>query len=155
MEQILDLPSVGERTLRYAGFWIRFAAYIIDYIVVSIASWIIMAVFGFSAAVMDPTDMNWTLFAVVYVAILATWLIYHVAMETSSTQATLGKMAVGIKIGKANGERLTVLNAVGRFFGKILSALILWIGYIMAGWDPKKQALHDKIANTYVFYSGR
>ena len=155
MEQILDLPSVGERTLRYAGFWIRLAAFIIDYIVLSIVSWIIMAAFGFSAAVMDPNDFNWVMFAVVYILILVVSVIYYVAMETSSTQGTLGKMAVGIQVGKANGEKLSAMNALGRLFSKILSWVILLIGFIMAAWDPKKQALHDKIADTYVFYSGR
>ena len=61
-------------------------------------------------------------------------------------------MAVGIKVGNENGERISAGNAAGRFFGKILSGLILYIGYMMAGWDKKKQALHDKLAGTYVFY---
>ena len=153
MEQILDLPVSGQRTLNYAGFWIRVAAYIIDYIVISIVSWTIMAIFGLSAMMMNPNDFNVMLFVAIYGIMIAIWIVYYVAMETSSTQGTLGKMAVGIKVGKENGERISVLNAIGRFFSKIISGMILCIGYMMAGWDPKKQSLHDKIANTYVFYS--
>lgn len=153
MEQILDLPSTGDRPVRYAGFWIRVVAYIIDYFVISIVSWILMAVFGISSFVMNPNDFNLSLFVGVYMIMIVLWVAYYVVMETSSSQGTFGKMAVGIKVGKANGERLTLLNAIGRFFSKILSGLILCVGYMMAGWDPKKQALHDKIADTYVYYS--
>ena len=74
-------------------------------------------------------------------------------MESSSRQATLGKMGVGIKVGNANGQRITFVNALGRYLGKILSTLTLLIGFMMAGWDSKKQALHDKLASTYVFYN--
>ena len=72
-------------------------------------------------------------------------------MESSAKQATLGKLAVGIKVGKENGEKLSFGNALGRYLSKILSAITLCIGFMMVGWDKKNQALHDKIAKTYVF----
>ena len=152
MDQILDLPSTGRRALNYAGFWIRFAAYFIDYIVLSIFSWALMAMFGISAF-LDPNNIDFSLLIGVYLVIFVIATLYYVLMESSATQGTLGKMAVGIKIGKENGERITPLNALGRLFSKIPSALILYIGFIMAGFDSKKQALHDKIAGTYVFYN--
>jgi uncharacterized RDD family membrane protein YckC len=152
MDQILDLPSTGRRPLNYAGFWIRFAAYIIDYIVFSIFAWSIMAIFGISAF-LNPNNIDWSLLAGVYFVIIVAGVLYYVLMESSVTQGTLGKMAVGIKVGKENGERITPLNALGRLLSKIPSALILYIGFIMAGFDAKKQALHDKIASTYVFYN--
>ena len=62
-------------------------------------------------------------------------------------------MAVGIKVGDQNGEQISFGNALGRYFSKILSALILLIGFMMVGWDEKKQGLHDKIAGTFVFYA--
>ena len=80
-------------------------------------------------------------------------IVYVVGMESSSRQATLGKMAVGIKVGNAEGEQLSFANALGRYFAKIVSAIILYIGFMMVGWDKKKQGLHDKIASTYVFYA--
>lgn len=74
-------------------------------------------------------------------------------MESSVGQGTIGKMIVGIKVGDADGNQISFGNALGRYFAKILSFLILCIGFMMAGWDEKKQALHDKLADTYVFYS--
>jgi uncharacterized RDD family membrane protein YckC len=154
MEQILDLPSANTRTVQFAGFWIRVAAYIIDYFVVSIVSYGILAVFGISAFA-DPTNFNFSLFFAAYGLIMVAWLGYYAVMESSTTQGTLGKMAVGIKVGTENGERISTMNALGRNLGKIVSSLILCIGYMMAGWDSKKQALHDKIAGTYVFYGNK
>jgi uncharacterized RDD family membrane protein YckC len=150
MEQILDLPSTGQRPLNYAGFWIRVAAYLIDAVVLYAFFFVVMLAFGVSFT--DPEAMNPSSMAIFYVILLVASVGYFVGMEASSSQATLGKMAVGIKVGNEKGERISVANAAGRFFSKIISGLILYIGYMMAGWDKKKQALHDKIAGTYVFY---
>ncbi len=79
------------------------------------------------------------------------WL-YFCYMESSESQATVGKQAMGLKVIGRNGERITMLNATGRYFGKILSAIILGIGFIMAGLDSRKQALHDKVADTFVIF---
>lgn len=150
MEQILDLPSSGQRTLNYAGFWIRVAAYLIDGVVLYAVMFVLMIPFGVDFT--DPSAIDMSSMAIFYVIIFVAWIAYFIGMESSSKQATLGKMAVGIKVGNENGERISVGTAAGRFFSKILSGLILYIGYMMAGWDKKKQALHDKIAGTYVFY---
>ena len=151
MEQILDLPSVGERTLRYAGFWIRFAAYLIDAVVLYAVMFVVIMPFGMDSFT-DPSNMDLTSMGIAYAIIFIAWIAYFIGMESSAKQGTLGKMAVGIKVGNEHGERISAGTAAGRFFSKILSGLILYIGYMMAGWDPKKQALHDKIAGTYVFY---
>jgi uncharacterized RDD family membrane protein YckC len=71
-------------------------------------------------------------------------------MESSSNQATLGKMVVGLKVTNMEGEPISFMNATGRYFAKIISAIILMIGYIMAAFNPKKQALHDQLAKTLV-----
>jgi uncharacterized RDD family membrane protein YckC len=148
MEQILDSPFQEQRTLQYAGFWIRAAAILIDGFVFGVVYMIgILLVATGLVSLEDPT-MAIILLVIFFVAIL----LYFPLCESSEKQATLGKMAVGIKVGKANGERISFLNALGRFFAKYISQLILYIGYMMAGWDDKKQALHDKIAGTYVFY---
>ena len=62
-------------------------------------------------------------------------------------------MGVGIKVGNSRGEKISFVNALGGYFAKILSAITLMIGFMMAGWDSKKQALHDKLAGTYVFHA--
>ena len=80
------------------------------------------------------------------------WL-YYASMESSSAQATLGKMAVGVKVTDDSGARIGSGCATGRYFGKIVSALILLVGYMMAGWTEKKQVLHDMMAGTLVVKS--
>jgi uncharacterized RDD family membrane protein YckC len=64
--------------------------------------------------------------------------------------ATPGKMALGLKIVRPDGGPISAGRAVGRYFAEILSALTLMIGYMMAGWDSEKRALHDRIADTRV-----
>ena len=88
-----------------------------------------------------------------YAIIIGLNLVYFGVMESSSYQATFGKRALGLKVVDKNFERLTLGNALGRYLAKIPSALILGIGYFMAGWTEKKQALHDMIASTYVVKS--
>ena len=77
------------------------------------------------------------------------WL-YFALMESSVNQATLGKMALGIKVTDLDGNRISFGRATGRYFGKIVSGMILYIGFIMAGFTEKKQALHDIMASCLV-----
>jgi len=79
----------------------------------------------------------------------ASW-IYEATLESSSRQATLGKMAMGLRVTDEQGRRISFARATARYFSKILSGMILFIGYIMAGFTARKQALHDLIAGTLV-----
>jgi uncharacterized RDD family membrane protein YckC len=81
--------------------------------------------------------------------LLVHWL-YFTLMESSPRQATLGKMVVGIIVTTCDGRRISFLRANGRYFGKLLSALIFGIGFLMAGFTRKKQALHDMLADSLV-----
>jgi uncharacterized RDD family membrane protein YckC len=153
-EQILDAPSSVGARLNYAGFWIRFAAYIIDAIIITVVNVALsFALFGGSMFEAPETsgffvqNLSYTFVS------LVVGVLYFCGMESSSRQATLGKMGVGIKVGNSRGEKISFANAVGRYFAKILSAITLMIGFMMAGWDSKKQALHDKLASTYVFHA--
>lgn len=142
MSEILDMPVESERRFVYAGFWIRVAAAIIDYLFLWLLQWVVGLFLIETGAGMG-----------FYALTILINVFYYTGMESSSRQATIGKLAVGIKVGDANGEQITFAHGLGRYLAKIISALTLLIGYMMAGWDPKCQALHDKIANTYVFYS--
>jgi uncharacterized RDD family membrane protein YckC len=159
MNPILDAPVIAEQKLQYAGFWIRFVAVIIDGIILWIVNMVLsMVLLGGSlglGAMSGGEDYGafGAMIALYYVVSLGIGVTYFALLESSARQATLGKMAVGIKVGDENGGRISGLNAVGRYFAKILSGIILCIGYIMAGFDPKKQALHDKIAGTVVYYA--
>ena len=72
-------------------------------------------------------------------------------MESSKFQATPGKMAVGIKVGDSVGNRITFSASLCRMLGKLISTILIGFGFIMIGWDTKKQGLHDKLAATFVF----
>jgi uncharacterized RDD family membrane protein YckC len=80
-------------------------------------------------------------------------LIYLIAMEGSQYQASLGKMALGLKVVDINGNRITLLRAAGRNVAKLLSVFTAFIGFMMAGWTSKKQALHDMVARCLVVSS--
>ena len=138
----------------YAGFWLRFCAAFVDGIILWIPFAILQTLFAPNLRALPPgTPPPASYFAVLgalnLVQILAYWL-YFALQESSSYQATLGKRAVGILVTDINGQRLTFARATGRHFGKIVSALICWIGFIMAAFTQQKQALHDIMASTLV-----
>jgi uncharacterized RDD family membrane protein YckC len=138
--------------LVYAGFWIRFAAIFVDGLVLLPLS---LVSFGLSAALRNTDDTTTKLvlgivsMAYLLFGIVARWL-YFALMESSKWQATLGKRLLGIMVTDRQGQRIGFGRATGRFFAKILSGLILCIGYMMAGWTQRKQALHDMLADTLV-----
>ena len=157
--EILDSNQVQQGELKYAGFWIRVAALIIDVVVIYIAIFIVGLIasgllLSGGGSIFSAGNESGLIGVIIliYVLLLAAVVCYFAILESSDRQATLGKMAVGIKVGNAQGQKISFLNAVGRYLSKILSSLILYIGYIMVAFDSKKQGLHDKLANTYVFY---
>jgi uncharacterized RDD family membrane protein YckC len=143
---------------RYAGFWRRFVAMIIDGLVFSPFFLIFLATTG-TFGVLGETnrDLEGAAAAMFGLGILAlglaafagTWL-YHTLMESSRHQATLGKMALGVIVTDLNGNRISFARANGRFFGKWVSGIIMNIGYLMAAFTEKKQALHDMLARCLV-----
>jgi len=145
MERILDNPEVDTQVFKYAGFWIRVGAYIIDAVILTVIQLLVIIISGgFDALLTGTTNTIPSL-----ISILISFL-YFAGMESSSKQATLGKMALGLKVTDLHGQQISFAKATGRYFAKILSAIILLIGYIMVAFDSKKQGLHDKLANTYV-----
>ena len=86
----------------------------------------------------------------VYIIPLAMGAAYYAAFHASSKQATLGKMAVGIKVVRTDGTRISMGRGVGRYFGFMLSSLIMGIGLLMAAFTERKQGLHDVICDTLV-----
>jgi uncharacterized RDD family membrane protein YckC len=158
-------PMVAAQ-LPYAGFWKRVWAYLIDSLIVGgvfalLAIVVFLAIGGGAlisgsensqdfAAGMGVAAILLIVFA--YVALIVIVWLYFAKMESSERQATFGKKAVGIYVTDVNGQRLSFGRASGRFFGKIVTGMIpLGIGWIMAGFTAKKQALHDMIAGTLVW----
>ena len=85
--------------------------------------------------------------------ILACSWLYFALMESSAKGGTLGKMAIGIMVTDMTGNRISFGRATGRYFAKILSQMILMIGFLMAGFTQQKQALHDILAGCLVVRS--
>jgi uncharacterized RDD family membrane protein YckC len=140
----------------YGGFWIRLLAWIIDAIVVGIAVTPIALALG-TDAWLAAASAGIPLVGVHLVRLLtrlalqiaAVWL-YEALMTSSSKQATLGKMALGLRVTDTAGNRIDVGRATLRVIAKFLSSAILFIGYIMIAFSDKKQGLHDLIAGTLV-----
>ncbi|MBE7210165.1 MAG: RDD family protein [Gluconacetobacter diazotrophicus] len=151
-------PSAwGMPTAVYGGFWLRFVAHLIDTIILVIPFVVMMfgvgIVIGLTASDHpSPNDVNPIINLVVVIALIfffvAVWF-YFAGMESSARQATFGKRAVGLRVTDLHGNRISLGQATGRFFGKYLSSIFL-IGYLMAAFTPRKQALHDMLASTLV-----
>ena len=159
------LPQTTTAALEdYAGFWKRVAAYIIDAVILYIPSVFIDRALGGVAAKAtleqavasgagDPHLMLQAYYATMCPAFLAgvvlAWL-YFALLESSAWQATLGKMALGIRVTDLHGQRISLPRALGRYGVKIISFLIVFIGVLMVAWTARKQGLHDKAAATLV-----
>jgi uncharacterized RDD family membrane protein YckC len=126
--------AVAVATAVYAGFWTRVVAFIIDAVIVAVASGLIAsATFGVGFLL----------------SFVAPWL-YEAFMLSSEWQATVGKRAMSIAVTGIDGGRISFGRATGRHFAKWISICTLGIGFIMAAFTAKKQALHDLIAETLV-----
>lgn len=145
-----------EQACLFAGFWYRTLALVIDTVITMVAEVIIVLPLAFALGASmggssSETEIHSTGAALGYVVgILITWL-YFTISESSPWQATPGKKLLGLRVTDEGGNRIGFGRANGRYWSKILSALILCIGYIMVAFTEKKQGLHDKIAGTLVF----
>jgi len=124
------LPHAGS----YAGFWVRFVAMIVDAVILAVAGGLISAA-AFGAGLALSLFLPW---------------LYEAFMLSSEWQATVGKRAMSIMVTGVDGSRISFARATGRHFAKYISAFILCIGFIIAAFTAKKQALHDMIAETVV-----
>ena len=119
----------------YAGFWYRVLAYIIDFIILAIVSWIVALV----TIIIFPIGIIMNL--------LISWL-YFAVLQSSKSQSTFGMRICDIKIYNEQLKRASFWRLTGRFLSTGLSALILFIGFFMIGFTKRKQGLHDKVART-------
>jgi uncharacterized RDD family membrane protein YckC len=153
----LSAPPIGV-AMPYAGFWLRFVAAIIDGVVTGAVFGAIVGLLavplGLASMSHDPEQIFAALSPVIFFlwcgSFVAQWL-YFALLESSSWQGTLGKKALGLIVTDMMGKRISFARATGRHFAKIISGMILLIGYLMAGFTERKQALHDMIAGCLVF----
>lgn len=148
----------------YGGFWIRFVAWLIDSIILAIASGVIQLAFTGSLVNRVPLQPGVPPSAAVLGRIAGTFgLVYLLGVLISACYeglfvgkvgATPGKMVFTLKVVRADGSPVGVGRAFGRYFAKLLSGFTLLIGYIIAGFDSQKRALHDMICDTRVIRAG-
>ena len=145
-------PSSPIQNFRLAGFWVRACARFIDVIILYLVTLPIGFMLGFFMKLVraKPSDNLIILFGL-YISIIVFWWLYEALLESSSHQSTLGKRVMGLIVINKDGGRISFAGATGRHFGKILSALTL-VGFPMAGWTERKQALHDIMSDTLVCY---
>jgi uncharacterized RDD family membrane protein YckC len=140
----------------YGGFWRRLLAYLIDGVILgtvagALQALVALIVHGSSIVPQNggvvPTAASgfWSA-----IFLVGAWL-YFALMESSPYQATVGKMALSMKVTDMEGDRISFARATARWFAKILSALILYVGFIMIAFHPRKRGLHDIIAGTLVY----
>ena len=144
-------PAVSQGEMRYAGFWLRVVAYLIDLVVLAIPTWL-LARLGGPAEPISIGEKTGTVTGIY--ALLFTWF-YYALLESSVWQATVGKKALGLLVTDYEGRRISFWRATGRFFGNFLCALTLGIGYLMVGWTKRKQGLHDKLAQCLIVRNSR
>ena len=131
----------------YAGFSKRFLASLLDGVIILFVVVTPLIILGVAGA--SEETINAGVLITQLLATIGSW-IYEAVMDSSSKQGTLGKMALGIKVTDLEGKRISFGRATGRHFGKYLSYFTMYVGYLMAAFTQKRQALHDIIAGTLV-----
>jgi uncharacterized RDD family membrane protein YckC len=154
----------------FAGFWARFAALLIDGLIVAlfqIPAYIVLFsgpkrdttctvndngnidLGGGTSICRVPTSGTWALFAILLIAAVVASVLYFGILDGNGQ--TLGKRALSIRVvDKTTGGAIGTGRGIGRYFAHILSALVCYLGYLWMLWDPERQCWHDKIVNDYV-----
>ncbi|WP_019569050.1 MULTISPECIES: RDD family protein [unclassified Thioalkalivibrio] len=144
-----QVPAEGPPQDRaaFGGFWRRVLAVLIDGVILGIPLTVVQAMVSpetMHTEEWTDADTAWT-----FVNILVGWF-YFAGMHSSQYRATIGKMAVGLRVVDWHGERISFARATGRHFAEFLSGLLFMIGYLMVAFTRQRRALHDFIAETWV-----
>lgn len=141
-------------SFEYAGFWIRFVAYMIDQLLLgAVTAAICVGFWGFSLFsspefINDPEQMMriQQQFQLVGLLIALIYMVFFMGYFA----ATPGMMLFRLKIIVAGGGKVSYLRAVGRYFASFLSYMLFGIGYLIIAFDSEKRSLHDMICNTRI-----
>jgi len=142
--------TAGPPAVQYAGFCRRLAAYLIDQFIMQIPYILTIPVILVVGIFMPESWVKTALMYAFMIVYLVAYLLYGPLMESSRHQATVGKQALGIMVTDVDGKRISFARAVGRNLGKLVSAIIYYVGFFMIAFTKKKQGLHDMIANCVV-----
>jgi uncharacterized RDD family membrane protein YckC len=155
MQKLAEGAAIRTSALRYAGFWVRFAAIFLDGIILLVGNTILQVVIGSAAglstdqAIGIEPQANIILGVILLAIQFGTGICYEVVL-VGKYGATLGKMACNVRVVTGEGSAVSYARALGRYFAKFLNAFTLGIGYIIAAFDAEKRTLHDRICNTRV-----
>jgi uncharacterized RDD family membrane protein YckC/Tfp pilus assembly major pilin PilA len=137
----------------YGGFWMRLAAVLIDMVIIWVLTFAVLMAVVFvhpSGGAQASRELAQRFSAIAVVLMLVLPWLYFSLFESSALQATPGKSALGLRVTDETGGRIGLLRALGRNLGRYLSSMIMYVGYMLAGWTSRKQALHDLMASTFV-----
>ncbi|WCJ58753.1 RDD family protein [Fontisphaera persica] len=141
--------SFSDYRERYGGFWIRFAAFLVDLVILLIPSLLVSFLLRSVTQANHATDKRVVEFVDNGLQ-LAIWWVYTAGMLSSSWQATIGKRVCELKVTDYDGRRISFGRATWRCLASLLSALLLCLGFLMIAWTKRRQGLHDFMANTLV-----
>lgn len=140
----------------YAGFWLRVAAYLIDSVILGAAAMVMLLIFiilsFFFIGLLGEVGALLGVFFYLGLCLIiaAMTILYMIIMNASKWQGTVGKIIVGIKVVDMEGNRLTMGKSGLRYLGYIVSSFTMGVGFILAAFTDKKQALHDMLVQTLV-----
>ena len=150
MSQAAYTPPIDQPPLPaaapYVGFWVRFAAHFVDGFIIWVLT-VVLVVIWVVAVEFEGSDIANILWSVSFVTV---GQFYHAYYVSSAKMATPGKRLCGLYVTNVDGHRLSFMHALGRNVAALLSYLTLYIGFFMAGFTERRQALHDKVAGTLV-----
>jgi uncharacterized RDD family membrane protein YckC len=158
VQKLSEGMDVAAGPLRYAGFWIRFAAVFVDGLILKAVSMVMYLIAGFglmgsvtgTPSTSAASGLSFLPFFLIGLQIFIA--LSYEAFFIGKYGATLGKMACKIQVVVADGSKVSYGRSIGRYFAKMLSSFTCLIGYIMAGFDDERRALHDRICNTRVTF---
>lgn len=149
-------PGYAGGPLRFAGFWIRLGAYVIDAVLVQIGAYILGALVGLvmsQGILVSDGELQLSAVQIAGGGIGLLWILaYYIVFQASSWQATPGKRLLGLRIIRTDGQKIGPGLSLGRYLSYIVSGLILGIGFLMIGWAEQKKGLHDMMCGTRVVY---
>jgi uncharacterized RDD family membrane protein YckC len=149
MQKLAEGAKIGGGALNYAGFWVRFGAKFLDGLIIGVPFIVGLAYIGFKRAADSQPGEYLAVQLLLQFGMMFVNLVYQVFF-LGKYGATPGKMACHLKVVTSEGAKIGYGRAAGRFFAEMLSAILCYIGYLIAAFDSEKRALHDRICNTRV-----
>ncbi|MDY0341610.1 MAG: RDD family protein [Coriobacteriia bacterium] len=160
-EQPTPVRTPAARPLRYAGFWRRFIAVLIDGVLFGLLWFVLSGLYEFATSrILETTAFSpdgvalgralWLISAGRWMLAVLAVLLYFVLPEATKRGASPGKLAMRLRVAQANGGRTGIVRSALRTALKPISAAPLMLGFVIAGWNHRKQALHDLLSGSVV-----